>query len=83
MKITEVLAKWARLSDNLEKAKALQNEKANRDLLDKYETAKKIKDEIAALDIGYTDLPCPIDAEIMQVKTAQPCIGTLETSSAV
>lgn len=78
LKIGEVLAKWPKLSDELEKAKALQTEKANRDLLDKYEAAKKINDEITALDIGSTDRPCPTDAEIVQVKTAQRGISTLE-----
>lgn len=77
-KITEVLTNWPKLADSLEKSKALQTEKTSRALLDKYETAKKIRDEIAALDAGTANMTCPTAAEISQVKSAQRSISSLE-----
>lgn len=77
-KITEALYNWPKLTDVLEKAKVLQTEKKNREILDKYEVAKKLSDEIIALDDGNTDFACPTDAEIKRVKNAQRSISTLE-----
>ena len=77
MKIAEVLAGWPKLTEDLEKAKALQAEKASRDLLDKYETAKAIHAELYELK-KYIPPYQPTDAEIMQVKTAQRGISSLE-----
>ena len=77
LKIAEVLANWPKLAENLEKAKALQTEKASRDLLDKYEAAKAIHAELTELK-KYIPPYQPTDAEIMQVKTAQRCINSLE-----
>ena len=77
LKIAEVLANWPKLAENFEKAKALQTEKASRDLLDKYEAAKAIHAELTSLK-KYIPPYQPTDAEIMQVKTAQRCINSLE-----
>ena len=77
LKIAEVLANWPKLTEDLEKAKALQAEKANRDLLDKYEAAKAINAELTELK-KYIPPYQPTDAEIMQVKTAQRGISLLE-----
>ena len=77
LKIAEVLANWPKLTEDLEKAKALQTEKANRDLLDKYEAAKAIHAELTELK-KYIPPYQPTDAEIMQVKTAQRGISSLE-----
>lgn len=77
LKIAEVLANWPKLAEDLEKAKALQTEKANRDLLDKYEAAKAINAELTELK-KYIPPYQPTDAEIMQVKTAQRGINSLE-----
>lgn len=77
LKIAEVLANWPKLTEDLEKAKALQTEKANRDLLDKYEAAKAINAELTELK-KYIPPYQPTDAEIMQVKTAQRGISSLE-----
>lgn len=77
-KTTEVLANWPKMAESLENAKALQSEKANRSVLDKYETAKKISDEIAALDGSTANMACPTAAEIAQVKSAQRSINSLE-----
>ena len=77
LKIAEVLANWPKLTEDLEKAKALQTEKASRDLLDKYEAAKAIHAELTELK-KYIPPYQPTDAEIMQVKTAQRGISSLE-----
>lgn len=77
LKIAEVLANWPKLTEDLEKAKSLQTEKANRDLLDKYEAAKALNAELTELK-KYIPPYQPTDAEIMQVKTAQRGINSLE-----
>lgn len=77
-KITEVLANWPKMTESLEKAKALQSEKTDRAVLDKYEAAKKISDEIAVLETGVVNKACPTAAEISQVKSAQRNISSLE-----
>ena len=76
LKISSILTAWPKAAEDLEKARILQNEKTSRELLDKYASAKKISDEIKALDM--VDVACPSDAEIRQVKTAQREVTTLE-----
>lgn len=78
LKIAEVLGNWPKLQQQLEKAKILQTEKANRDLLDKYDNAKKISEELKAVDSSVAKMLCPTDNEIMQVKTAQRGVASLE-----
>lgn len=77
-KIAEVLANWPMLTDSLEKAKALQDEKTSCAALDKYEAAKAINDEITKLNNGTANLACPTTAEIAQVKSAQRSLTSLE-----
>lgn len=77
-KIATILSTWPKLAENLEKAKALQIEKANRELCDKYNIAKKIVAELTSLDSDATAPHCPGDDEIVQVKTAQREITALE-----
>lgn len=77
LKIAKVLANWPKLTEDLEKAKSLQTEKANRDLLDKYEAAKALNAELTELK-KYIPPYQPTDAEIIQVKTAQRGINSLE-----
>lgn len=77
LKFAEVLARWPKLTEDLEKAKALQTEKSSRDLLDKHEAAKAIYAELTELK-KYIPPYQPTDAEIMQVKTAQRGISSLE-----
>lgn len=77
LKIAEVLASWPKLSEDLKKAKALQTEKASRDLLDKYEAAKAIHAELTELK-KYIPPYQPTDTEIMQLRTAQRGISSLE-----
>lgn len=76
-KISGILAEWPKLTETLEKAKELKNEKANRDLLDKYEVAKAIHAELTELKKHIPPYQ-PTDTEIMQVKTAQRGITSLE-----
>lgn len=77
-KIKDVLGSWPILEDELKTARALQNEKEHRALIDKYEAAKRIYDELEAVDISLLDRPCPTDREILLVKNAQKTIGLLE-----
>ncbi len=77
LKIAGVLASWPELIEKLERAKALQTEKTNRDLLDKYEAANEIYAKLTELQKGIPPYQ-PTDAEIMQVKTAQRGITSLE-----
>lgn len=77
-KIAGILAEWPSLSQRLEKAKALQIEKNSRTLLDKYENAKAIIDEMNALDLNLMQQPCPQETEISQVKNAQRTVSSLE-----
>lgn len=69
-KIAEVLEKWPILDENLKKANALKVEKANRDLLDKYNSARVIHEKLDELN---KQLPAhqPDDWEIKQVKCSQ------------
>lgn len=78
LKIAEVLGNWPKLQSQLEEAKILQKEKANRDLLEKYEASKTIVDELKNMDLSVAEKQCPTDAEIMGVKTAQRGVTTLE-----
>lgn len=77
LKIAEILSNWPKLIEVLEKARALQTEQENRVLLDQYENAKKIKEELAAMDADAASL-CPSNTDIMQVKTAQRGLAALE-----
>lgn len=78
LKISEILLSWPKLTDVLDSAKTLMTEKTNRELIDKYEAAKKIHDELKAIDKSTANRPCPSDSEIMQVKTAQRGVTALE-----
>lgn len=76
-KIEEDLANWPKLTEDLERANALHTEKTNRNLLDKYDIAKKIYADLTKLQKCIPPYQ-PTDAEIMQVKTAQRGITSLE-----
>lgn len=78
LKVAEVLGNWPKLTEALEKAKSLQTEKSNRDLLDKYSSAKAINDELQKVEEDSSSLPCPSSNEIMQVKTALRGVNLLE-----
>lgn len=77
-KNADILSSWPKLLEKLEEAKKLQAEKANRELLDRYEVAKKISDELAVIDTGVVNRPYPSDTDIVQAKTAQRKVASLE-----
>ncbi len=77
-KIADILLTWPKLSENLAKARGLQTEKANRELMDKFEAASKIMEDIDGDSAEIAKLPCPTGTEIMQVKTALKGVTTLE-----
>ena len=77
LKFADILADWPKLTEKLEKARALEKEKLNRELLNKYEDAKAIRKDIEK--IAQTIPPYqPTDDEIMTVKTAQRGVAMLE-----
>lgn len=77
-KTADALDKWPKLSDDLNKAKALQEEQQQRELLTQYESAQKIAEELNSLNAEFLDRACPSNDEIAQVKKAQKQIATLE-----
>lgn len=77
-KIEEVLSYWPRLANNLERAKILQSERTSRAVLDQYEAAKAINDEIIRLRNRTTALACPSAEEIASVKADQRNLAALE-----
>ncbi len=77
-KISEVLRLWPEYEKRLENAQKLKNEMTDCELLEKYQAAKGIIDEINLLQEGMEGLTCPSDLEIQQVKTAGRRIEMLE-----
>ena len=77
-KYNNVLAIWPKYEDDLCKAKTLQNEKGNRELLDQYVAAKEINDEIVKLKAKYEGKVCPAEDEIDKIKKAQQNIVDLK-----
>lgn len=78
LKIKEILSHWPEFTKAIEKAKALQTEKSNRELIDMYHTAKKYLDGINYLNGGIANKICPEDNEISLVKKAQRAVNLLE-----
>ena len=69
-KIDEVLANWPNIVEALEKVKALNLEQSSRKIIDKYEAATKIVNEIRELKAGTANVSCPAALEISQVENA-------------
>lgn len=76
--IIYILVSWPKLESDLNSAKVLQDERLNRKMLDKYDAAKKIYDEMQLVDRSILDRHCPTDSEIMQIKSAQRNVAALE-----
>jgi exonuclease SbcC len=74
----EALKSWPVYVESLDKARFLQTEFKNRELLDKYEAAKKISDGIKAAESELSGLSRPSDGEIRQVMTAEDAVRKLE-----
>lgn len=77
-KYTEILAHWPAYAATLQKAQALQAEKAQRELLDKYANAKQVSDCLNSLKQRLDNMLCPEQTEINGVKSAQKLITSLE-----
>lgn len=77
-KIDEVLANWPNIVEALEKVKALSLEQSSRKIIDKYEAATKIVNEIRDLEAEIANVSCPAALEISQVENAQRSIERLE-----
>lgn len=77
-KFEGILTEWPQLTYAVEKATALKTEKECRELLEKYESASKLSDEIEALQRDFCEQACPTSAEIADVKAAQREIAMLE-----
>lgn len=77
-KISQVLNSWPKHSEQLKKAKALQTEKESRALLDQYEAANVLQEEIRALDAECANRAYPDDAEVTRVRSLQRAAAALE-----
>lgn len=77
-KYSEILAHWPIYAGQLQKARDLQIEKQNRELLDKYSSVKQIADELHGLKTLQSRLLRPEQKEINDVKYAQKKIIGLE-----
>lgn len=77
-KNTEILSDWPRRSDDLEKAKALQEEKKNREITDTWNSVNEIRAEASAEDLKTADMPCPDAVDFMAIRNKQRKITSLE-----
>lgn len=73
----EVLEKWPDFINKYKKAETLKNEKISRELLDKYDSAKEIYNDLNKLKSNIPEHQ-PDETEIKQVKNAQKKIFSLE-----
>lgn len=78
LRITEILSNWPRLNEKLERAKELQTEKTNRNIIDVWNLVKEIRAEISDDDLKVADLPCPDSDEFAEIKRTQREIVSLE-----
>lgn len=72
------LTDWPTLTQALEQGKTLKSEQNNRILLDKYEGAKQIMQELHQQEATLAALRCPTDEELSRAKEAQRKITRLE-----
>jgi hypothetical protein len=78
LRITEVLSNWPRLNEKLERAKELQTEKTNRNIIDVWNLVKEIRTEISDDDLKTADLPYPDADEFAVIKKTQREITSQE-----
>lgn len=76
--LKKVREDWPIKEDLLSKAKKMRDELADRAVVDKYESAKAIADEIEKLEEQRKGKICPTESEIRQAKTAKRSIEKLE-----
>jgi len=77
-KIGEVLSRWPQLREKLDKAKALQTERSNRNVSDVWHFVKEAAAELSHEDYEVAGLAYPESAEIAKVKKHQREITVLE-----
>ena len=77
-KILQVLSNWPSLNEKLKKAKALQTEQINRNIIDLWDLVQKIRAEISDEDSKIAGLPSPDADEFTVIKRAQREITSLE-----
>lgn len=78
LRITEVLSNWPRLNEKLERAKELQTEKVNRNIIDVWNLVKEIRAEISDEDLKTADMPYPDADEFAVIKKTQREITSQE-----
>ena len=74
----KILDAWPGLAESLKKAKALKAEKANREVLDQYDSVKAIAEQIGQQTAKSPNALCPNEEEINNAKIAQKSILKLE-----
>lgn len=74
----KIRSNWPKLAEELQRAKELRTEKANREIQDQYEAAREINGKIAEIDSYISQNPCPGSADIARVKKAQEKVMALE-----
>ena len=70
-KITDILSEWPQLKEDLERARELQTEKENRNVLDIWKTVQETQAELSGEDYAVAELPYPDNSEITKIKKLQ------------
>lgn len=71
LKYEEAAQRWPRMLKGLAQSKALQQQRDNRTLLDRYAAIKEIAAEKQRLEAELAVIPCPEASEVQSVKSAQ------------
>lgn len=67
----KALEDFPKATDDLKKAQELKEEKENRELLDRYISAKKISNELQKIESELNGISCPKDGEISELRSAE------------
>lgn len=77
-RIADILSEWPQLTEKLEKAKQLQTEKGNRNVLDVWNAVQKVQAELSDEDYAVAELLYPDDGEIAKINKLQREITAFE-----
>ena len=77
-KYADVLDKWPAFGEELQTARKLQAEQADRALLDAYEMAERLAERVKSLTDQVSGMPCPEQTEITAAEAAQQQLVALE-----
>lgn len=77
-KTTRIRNAWPELNSTINRAKVLENEINNRNLLDKYNSAKEIANKIHEIESALKEQPCPTSVESRNVRASQDNISRLK-----